>query len=135
MAPALLDHQLTVPDEATANQAAEAVDVLERFLRQHPNLPGIAVSLNADDSHTTLQIPGHALRLLVNILAQIANGNADLSQRTEQQASSLEETAATTEELAASVKASAQASRNAAAISDEAMKAAQAGGAIAGQPE
>jgi excisionase family DNA binding protein len=76
VAPALLDHQLTVPDEATANQAAEAVDVLERFLRQHPNLPGIAVSLNADDSDTTLQIPGHALRLLVDILAQIANGNA-----------------------------------------------------------
>lgn len=73
MAPALLDHQLTVPDEATANQAAEAVDILERFLRQHPNLPGVAVSLNADDSDTTLlQIPGHALRLLVDILAQIA---------------------------------------------------------------
>ena len=76
MVPALLDHQLTVPDEATANQAAEAVDILERFLRQHPDLPGVAVSLTADDFDTTLQIPGHALRLLVDILAQIANGNA-----------------------------------------------------------
>lgn len=38
MAPALLDHQLTVPDEATANQAAEAVDILDRFLRRHPDL-------------------------------------------------------------------------------------------------
>lgn len=75
MSPALLD-QLTVPDEATAHQAAEAVDILERFLRQHPDLPGIAVSLTANDSDTTLQIPGHALRLLVDILAQIANGNA-----------------------------------------------------------
>ncbi len=64
---------------------------------------------------------------------EINTGADDLSKRTEEQASSLEETAATTEELAASVKASAQASRNAAAISDEAMRAAQAGGAIAGQ--
>lgn len=76
MAPAVLDHQLAVPDEATANQAAEAVDILERFLRQHPSLPTASVSLTADDSDTTLQIPGQALRLLVDILAQIANGNA-----------------------------------------------------------
>jgi methyl-accepting chemotaxis protein len=64
---------------------------------------------------------------------EINTGADDLSKRTEEQASSLEETAATTEELAASVKASAQASRNAAAIATEAMEAAQAGGAIAGQ--
>jgi len=64
---------------------------------------------------------------------EINTGADDLSKRTEEQASSLEETAATTEELAASVKASAQASRQAAAIADEAMRAAQTGGAIAGQ--
>ena len=34
------------------------------------------VSLEADDDDSTLEIPGHALRLLVDILAQIANGNA-----------------------------------------------------------
>ncbi|MDP3411330.1 methyl-accepting chemotaxis protein [Bosea sp. (in: a-proteobacteria)] len=64
---------------------------------------------------------------------EITMGAADLSTRTEGQASSLEETAATTEQLAASVKASAQASRQAAAVADEAKQAAQAGGAIAGQ--
>ncbi len=64
---------------------------------------------------------------------EINMGADDLSKRTEEQASSLEETAATTEELAASVKATAQASRQAASVADEAMKAAQAGGAIAGQ--
>ena len=64
---------------------------------------------------------------------EINMGADDLSKRTEEQASSLEETAATTEELAASVKASAQASRQAAAIATEAMEAAQNGGAIAGQ--
>ncbi|WP_291665233.1 methyl-accepting chemotaxis protein, partial [Bosea sp. (in: a-proteobacteria)] len=64
---------------------------------------------------------------------EINMGADDLSKRTEEQASSLEETAATTEELAASVKASAQASKDAAHIADEAMQAAQSGGAIAGQ--
>lgn len=76
MPSALLDHQLTLPDEATANQAAEAVDVLERFLRQHPDVQGASVTLTADDNGATLEIPGQALRLLVDILAQIANGNA-----------------------------------------------------------
>ena len=63
---------------------------------------------------------------------EITTGADDLSKRTEEQASSLEETAATTEELAASVKASAQSSRQAATIAEEAMRAAQSGGAIAG---
>jgi excisionase family DNA binding protein len=76
MSSALLDHHLAVPDDATASQAAEAVDILERFLRQHPDLTGAALSLTADDSDTTLEVPGQALRLLVDILAQIANGNA-----------------------------------------------------------
>jgi hypothetical protein len=76
VAPELLDQQLTVPDEATANCAAEAVDILERFLREHPTSDATSVSLTADGSDTTLQIPGQALHLLVDILAQIAKGNA-----------------------------------------------------------
>lgn len=76
MPSALLDHHLAVPDEASSTQAAEAVDTLERFLRQHPDVQGASVTLTADDSDTTLEIPGPALRLLVDILAQIANGNA-----------------------------------------------------------
>ncbi len=74
--PAVLDHQLAIPDETTASQAADAVDILGRFLRQHPTVSGASVSLKADDTDTTLEIPGHALHLLVDILAQIANGNA-----------------------------------------------------------
>ena len=74
--PAVLDHQLAIPDEATASQAADAVDILDRFLRRHPTVNAASVSLKADDTDTTLEIPGHALRLLVDILAQIANGNA-----------------------------------------------------------
>lgn len=73
---AVLDHQLSIPDAAAASQAAEAVDILERFLRRHPTVSTALVSLEADDDDSTLEIPGHALRLLVEILAQIANGNA-----------------------------------------------------------
>ena len=76
MPSALLDHHLAVPDEASSTQAAEAVDILERFLRQHPDMQGASVTLTTDDSDTTVEIPGPALRLLVDILAQIANGNA-----------------------------------------------------------
>ena len=72
---AILEHQLAVPDEATAAQAAEAVDVLERFLRHHPGVAAASVSLAADDNSATLEIPGHALGLLVDILTEIANGN------------------------------------------------------------
>jgi excisionase family DNA binding protein len=73
---ALLDHHLALPDEATAAQAAQAVDALERFLRQHPDSGATEVSLTGDGTDTTIELPGHALRLLVDILAQIANGNA-----------------------------------------------------------
>ena len=72
---ALLEHHLAVPDEATATQAADAVEALKRFLRQHPEVSA-SLSLAADDDGATLEIPGHALRLLVDILAEIANGNA-----------------------------------------------------------
>ncbi|WP_054140765.1 methyl-accepting chemotaxis protein [Bosea sp. AAP35] len=64
---------------------------------------------------------------------EINSGADDLSKRTEDQASSLEETAATTEQLAASVKATAQTSRQASAVAQEAMQTAESGGAIAGQ--
>ncbi|MFC5505028.1 methyl-accepting chemotaxis protein [Bosea massiliensis] len=72
----------------------------------------------------------HAILLAAR---EINMGADDLSKRTEDQASSLEETAATTEQLAASVKATAQASRQAASVATEAMQAAQTGGAIAGK--
>lgn len=77
MAPtAVLDHQLNIPDEDTVAQAGEAVETLERFLRENPETADASVQLLADDNDTTLQIPAHALRLLVDVLAQIANGNA-----------------------------------------------------------
>ncbi len=77
MAPgALLDTALRVPDDHMAVQAAEAVDILERFLRKRPVTESLEVDLVADGTEATVTIPGAALRLLVDILSQIANGNA-----------------------------------------------------------
>lgn len=101
----------------------------------HGVLGSLKASINATVEHLastvrTIQQTSADVGLAAR---EINMGADDLSKRTEDQASSLEETAATTEELAASVKASAQACQQAAAIATEAMGAAQAGGAIAGQ--
>ena len=77
MAPTgLLAHELSVPDAEASSRAAHAVGILERFLRHHPELTAASVAITADDDGTTLEVPGQAVRLLVDILAQIANGHA-----------------------------------------------------------
>lgn len=50
---------------------------------------------------------------------QISSGNSDLSQRTQSQAASVEETAATIEQISSAVAGSAETARNVAAISDD----------------
>jgi len=65
--------------------------------------------------------------------AQIAAGNLDLSSRTEQQASSLQETAASMEELTSTVKHSADNARQADQLASSASAAATKGGVAVGQ--
>ena len=65
--------------------------------------------------------------------AEIAQGNADLSARTESQASSLEQTAASVEEMAAQIKANADNARLADQLANRASEVAQAGGAAVGE--
>lgn len=67
---------MNIPDDRTIAQAAEAVTRLGRFMRNNPNLADASVKLKADDDDAELEIPGEALRLLVDVLAEIANGNA-----------------------------------------------------------
>jgi methyl-accepting chemotaxis protein len=62
--------------------------------------------------------------------AQIANGNMDLSSRTEQQASSLEETASSMEELTSTVKQNADNARQANGLATSASDVAERGGAV-----
>ena len=65
--------------------------------------------------------------------AQIASGNLDLSERTEQQASSLEETAASMEELTSTVKQNADNARQADQLAQSASEVAVKGGAVVAQ--
>ncbi len=64
---------------------------------------------------------------------QIASGNADLSQRTEEQASSLEETASSMEELTSTVKQNAENAKQANQLAVSASDVAVKGGAVVGQ--
>jgi len=61
---------------------------------------------------------------------QIASGNADLSQRTEEQASSLEETASSMEELTSTVKQNAENAKQANQLAASASEVAVKGGAV-----
>jgi len=64
---------------------------------------------------------------------QMAAGNADLSQRTEEQASSLEETASSMEELTSTVKQNAENARQANQLAAAATDVATKGGEVVGQ--
>ncbi len=65
--------------------------------------------------------------------AQIAQGNLDLSQRTEEQASTLEETASSMEELTSTVTQNAQNARQASQLAVSASDVARKGGQVVGQ--
>ncbi|MDP3672284.1 MAG: methyl-accepting chemotaxis protein [Telluria sp.] len=65
--------------------------------------------------------------------AQIAQGNLDLSQRTEEQASTLEETASSMEELTSTVTQNAQNARQASQLAVSASEVARKGGQVVGQ--
>ena len=65
--------------------------------------------------------------------AEIAQGNNDLSMRTEQQASALEETAASMEELSSTVKQNADSAKQANQLAQNASTVAIQGGSVVGQ--
>lgn len=69
--------ELELPDETAAHQAAQAVADLNAFLRAHPT-PTARVRLCTDDGGTETQvvIPAVAFGFFVDVLAELANGNA-----------------------------------------------------------
>jgi len=93
--------------------------------------------------HAMERMRGNLARVVANVRqgsegvatasAQIAQGNNDLSARTEQQASSLEETAASMEELGSTVKQNADSARQANQLAMEASTVAIKGGEVVGQ--
>src|SRR4051812_14719189 len=94
LADAVADGDLTTRIDITSND--ETGRLLGALKRMNENLAGLVgkVRIGVDTISTAS--------------GQIASGNADLSQRTEEQASSLEETASSMEELASTVKQNAQ---------------------------
>ncbi|MGV3494794.1 MAG: methyl-accepting chemotaxis protein [Ramlibacter sp.] len=72
-------------------------------------------------------------RSVADTTAQIAGGNVDLSQRTEEQASTLEETASSIEELTSTVQHNADNARQASAFAHEASGVARRGGEAVGE--
>jgi len=64
---------------------------------------------------------------------EIAQGNADLSARTEQQASSLQQTAASMEQMHSAVKNNAESARQASQLASSATAVAAKGGAVVGE--
>jgi excisionase family DNA binding protein len=69
--------ELELPDEVATGQAASAVAELTAFLRAHPT-PSARVELVAEDAsgQTQVMVPAVAFRFFVEVLAELANGNA-----------------------------------------------------------
>ena len=106
-----------------------------------------SVSVKPGDSHSLMASLGamqgslaqvvstvrHGSEGVATASAEIAQGNNDLSARTEQQASALEQTAASMEELGTTVKQNADSARQANQLAQSASTVAVKGGAVVGQ--
>ncbi|HSR65572.1 MAG TPA: methyl-accepting chemotaxis protein [Xanthomonadaceae bacterium] len=107
--------------------------------RVEGDLPGQFGSLAEDANRTVDQLTQIVAQIRVGSDAinaaagEIAAGNNDLSQRTEQQAASLEETASSMEELTSTVKQNADNARQANQLAQGAADVAEQGGAVVGQ--
>ena len=75
----------------------------------------------------------HGVEHVATASAQIAQGNGDLSSRTEEQAASLEQTAASMEQLTGTVRNSTDNARQAQQLAGSASEVAQRGGAVVAQ--
>lgn len=128
-----------------ASGLKEAIEIATRVA--HGDLATSIKLTRSDDFGTlikALDLMQQNLATLVNRVTQgadavaiasseIAQGNNDLSARTESQASSLEETAASMEELAATVHKNAEHANNANALAQNASTVVKEGGEIIGQ--
>jgi methyl-accepting chemotaxis protein len=146
LAVALLGISLVVAASVLSQIGGEPAEVAEITRRIAAGDLGTPVTLREGDQHSLL----HAIKGLrdgfgdivgrvrdssesvATASTQIAQGNLDLSQRTEQQASALQETAASMEQLSATVKHNADGARQANQLAQEAATVAVAGGQIVG---
>ncbi|PPV06151.1 methyl-accepting chemotaxis protein [Xanthomonas bromi] len=105
----------------------------------HGNFHGVFARMRDDANATVAQLADIVGRIQVSTDAindaasEIASGNQDLSQRTEQQAANLEETAASMEELTSTVRNNAEHARRANQLVVSAATVASQGGAVVGE--
>ncbi len=103
------------------------------------NYQGIFGTLKADANQTVTELTGiigkirEAAELIGVASKEIANGNVDLSQRTEEQVANLKETAASMEKLTSSVKQNADNARQANQLATSASGVAIKGGEVVSQ--
>jgi len=110
---------LTVQIEPAGN--AETVQLLQALQRMRGSL-----------AHTVQDVQRHATQV-AEASGQIAQGNQDLSHRTELQAGSLQQTASTMEELGGTVHNNAEHARQASTLAQDASGVALKGGAVMAQ--
>jgi methyl-accepting chemotaxis protein len=92
-----------------------------------------ALAQMTQDLRTLVGEVSGGARMVADTSDQIAQGNLDLSQRTEEQASTLEETASSMEELASTIAQNAQNARHASQLALGATEVARNGGIAVGQ--
>ncbi|MBE7528049.1 PAS domain-containing protein [Betaproteobacteria bacterium PRO4] len=130
--------------ESTSQGLGELVTMLEALAQGNLTMHitrdyhGMLGKLKEDSNSTVDQLAGivrqikDAAGLITTASKEIADGNVDLSQRTEQQASNLEKTAASMEELTSTVKQNADNARQANQLAASASNVAVKGGEIVG---
>ncbi|MCD0271559.1 HAMP domain-containing protein [Xanthomonas campestris pv. campestris] len=107
--------------------------------RMEGGFHGVFARMRDDANTTALQLSGivgriqQAAQSITGSASEIAAGNNDLSQRTEQQAANLEETAASMEELTSTVKQNAESARQANQLAIGAAGVASQGGHVVSQ--
>ncbi|WP_426801516.1 methyl-accepting chemotaxis protein [Xanthomonas campestris] len=141
----LLAQQLNALLDANAISIAEVSRLLgalatgDLTARMHGDFHGVFATMQHDANATAEQLAGvvgriqHATVSINTAASEIAAGNQDLSQRTEQQAANLEETAASMEELTSTVKQNAESARQANQLAIGAAGVASTGGAVVAQ--
>ncbi len=115
----LAQGDLTGPIQPAGNH--ETTQLLQALQRMQDSLAG------------TVQTVQRNARQVAEASAQIAQGNLDLSGRTEVQASSLQQTAATMEQLGSTVRNNADNARHASQLASAASDVAVQGGTVMGQ--
>jgi methyl-accepting chemotaxis protein len=116
---AIAEGDLTRPVHAEGKD--EAADLLRALQQMQTALSGLVSDVRATAQN--IQVAS----------TEVASGNADLSQRTEQTASNLEQTASAMEELTSSVRDSAQSAGHASELASGAASVAERGGQAVAQ--